>query len=139
MSAPLKPIHRKRLLKVARALREAADSKNFTMDIFGFAASADDEKATCGTPACALGHYAARRDLQKTFKLNKFGDLIMNTGRPFPTGINTGIFFTGGPIAEHFGLSQEEMEKLFSSEGCNYATTPIAAAKFIEKFVRNHP
>jgi hypothetical protein len=54
-----------RLLNVAKALRDAAEAKKFFC-MRDIAIVRDD----CGTPACALGHYAARRDLQATFELS---------------------------------------------------------------------
>lgn len=45
--------NKERLMLVVRALREDPDPENFTMWKF----------SKCRTPACALGHYASRRDL----------------------------------------------------------------------------
>jgi hypothetical protein len=136
-------IHQKRLLNVAKALRDAAKvpllKKVFTMQIFGWDRQAKvgdkivdlDQKPdnTCGTPACALGHYAARTDLQRAFKL-KHGDVQTTSGSPDVSGV----------CYEHFGLLElwghgDEWIELFADNGCGGATTPLQAAKYIEKFV----
>lgn len=125
----MKKIHRERLLKVATALRDAAKDKRlrdkFTMDTYGYKAEEGDK---CGTPACALGHFAARRDLQRTFVLRIDGDVDVPTVsfQPFA------VFHT---INEYFGLEEHENRELFERQGCGGAKTPIQAARYIEKFV----
>lgn len=108
--------HKRRLLDVARALREAPNPKRFKMDDFG---------GFCGTPHCALGHYAARKDLQKTFSLTLIrGNLRMQ-----------GKIWDWGRIARYFGITGTEAFELFGSDGCHFAETPIEAAEYIEGFV----
>ena len=82
----LTKIQEKRVLNVAKALRDAhAAKKKFDMGTFVFGTVGDieseydydAEKYTycnreanfCGTPACALGHYAARTDMQRLVKV----------------------------------------------------------------------
>ncbi len=120
----MKKVFARRLLKVAQALRESPDPGKFTMVQFGHG---------CGTPACALGHYAARRDLQKTFKLNpdaysKNESMLVNN-----TGFRVGYDDT--EIENHFGIDSEESDELFNGSGCDDAQTPKQAAKYIETFV----
>ena len=59
-------IYRQRLLNVVRALRESPKPKAFSMDWYGYG---PNEAFPCGTPQCALGHYAAREDLQDFLRL----------------------------------------------------------------------
>ena len=83
----------------------------------------------CGTPACVLGHYAARRDLQD--------DLQLYRGHLYPAfGQTRGDL--GDTIRGHFGIVSEELTILFGSRGCgsayNNRTRAIAYLKeFIEK------
>ena len=119
----LSAIHRKRLLNVARALREDPDPERFTMAYF----------SSCGTPACALGHYAFRKDLQKTFYLRKErGWLGLVKSRKEDLGIDS------DHVLDHFGIEMGESEELFGDHGCGGAKTPIEAATYIEKFVERH-
>lgn len=126
----MKKIHRERLLKVAQALRESSAPKDFTMRCF---------VNECGTPACALGHYAARRDLQHAFKI------VVEKGTDFDGTARLYYDVTendGAPIAydddftqQHFGLDAYDLNNLFGGCGCDDAQTPKAAARYIERFV----
>lgn len=109
-------MNKERLLNVAKALRESEHPERFTMRTIAH---------SCGTPACALGHYAARRDLQDAFILLKHGELRAtgDAASPFLAEL------------EHFDISRAEEEKLFGVWGCNDAQTPLQAAEYIERFV----
>ena len=114
----MKPIHRKRLLNVAKALRESANPKAFSMEFFAWGGRWILHP--CGTPACAVGHYAARRDLQRTFRITKNGSLP----------------FADEDSYSHFGIDGEEYDALFSAVGCGNAKTTTQAARYIERFVK---
>lgn len=111
-------VHRNRLLRVAQDLRNSPAPRKFTMRFYGH---------SCGTPACALGHYAAAKHRGSPFRLGRDGVLLVN-GRPnYPPAC---------VAADHFGLSDDdELEALFGPLGCGRARTPIQAAKYIEAFV----
>jgi hypothetical protein len=113
---------RQRLLNVARALRESPDAAKFTMETFF--------RVRCGTPACALGHYACRTDLQSAFAWDKRDY--------YPTDKATGNSFgyDERPVLEHFGLSAPEACELFATDGCDNAVTATDAAEYIEHFVQ---
>lgn len=113
-------VYRNRLLNVAKALRESRRPKRFDMSAYG---------RICGTPACALGHYAARRDLQRTFSLRFFGSGLLINGEPTRE-------YSHEVILAHFGLSAPEARELFSATGCQDAQTPAEAADYIERFVQ---
>lgn len=139
-----------RLLNVARSLRESPSPKHFTMeclvhDEHTLATLVDYEfsdKGFCGTPACALGHYAARSDLQKLMKIRtkltktKYGDSIESDVAYVKSGRSIHVD-EWKKINEHFGITQEESSDLFGWDGCNAARTPQQAAKYIERFVAN--
>jgi hypothetical protein len=124
---PLSKRHAKRLLNVARALRESRAPQNFTMCKFG--------DSLCGTPACALGHYAVRKDLQKAFALiyDGYSGAALRS-RQYINGPDIG--YNNAIVCKHFGIDWNEAAALFSMHGCDYAHTPIAAAEYIERFVR---
>lgn len=125
----MKAVHAKRLLNVARALRESPAPKRFCMTQYGYCdPDGDDSDSTCGTPACALGHYAARTDLQRLLTLTEYGTLRYRDRRhPASYGDDS--------VLEHFGIGETEAMNLFAGWGCGNAKTPKAAAKWIEKFV----
>ena len=121
-------MNRERLLNVARALRESKKPEEFTMHFYA---------ADCGTPACALGHYAARHDLQDCFALDQDGDLV-EVGTDDGEGFQLLTSWDFADVLNHFGITLDEADKLFSSHGCSGATTPIEAAEYIEQFVERH-
>ena len=96
----------------------------FTMALFGYSGEKE-----CGSPACALGHYVARRDLQREFLLNRDGYPVLCTNHRDVS------FFA---FERHFGLKPEEHEELFGPEGCNNASTPEEAAAYIVNFIKRH-
>lgn len=117
-------MNKERLLNVAKALREGKP-EDFSMRNYGNA---------CGTPACALGHYASRRDLQERFELADRYDIagghIEADGRA--------VYFDGRAVLEHFDISSEDAETLFGEAGCGYAKTNVVAAAFIEQCVSDN-
>jgi len=115
-----------RLLNVATALRQARNPANFTMGRYGYKNPDLSASSSCGTPACALGHYAFRRDLQRAFQLNE-GELATSSGQ--------WIDFGEYKVLEHFGINGSESFDLFSARGCDNAKTAIQAAIYIEKFL----
>ncbi len=112
-------MHEQRLLNVVRALRESPAPQGFTMSFYAH---------DCGAPACALGHYAARPDLQDAFSVDGLGEL-------YHCGVNTLIADGYGPEAEHFGVTEDEADELFGDEGCGGAFTPDEAADYIMAFI----
>lgn len=120
---------RARLLNVAKALEDANEVRQlretFSMHWYTH---------TCGTPMCALGHYAARQDLQSAFKLSGGGYLGSSNGKRLFGGIDS------LEVVTHFGLEAGEPIELFSPSGCGNAKTPLQAAKYIRDFVdRKYP
>ncbi len=144
-----------RLVNVANALRDAdLNHWFFDMDSWGYDPKRfnlgergnpkftmpenevdfiDEHK--CGTPACALGHYAVRPDLQGKFKLTKEGNLRMRTeSRPV---LGEEVDLGSLQMHQYFGISYDEAQELFAHDGCDDAQTPLAAARYIERFVRS--
>ena len=113
----MKQIHKQRLLNVAKACRETAHPAAFTMFYFGH---------DCGTPACAMGNYAFRRDLQRTFILRGQDVLTKASDSDLRTWIDMRV---------HFGITEAETVELFDTDGCGGAETHEQAATYIEKFV----
>lgn len=132
-----------RLLNVAKALRESPKPKAFTMSCFIRGDRLDQFEGWCNTPGCALGHYASRRDLQRVFTVITERD---RDGNPMDYSLrflhdeegSEGISFSDNNFLKYFGLdSYRDADELFSSYGCGDASTPKAAAKYIEQFVAN--
>lgn len=90
-------------------------------------------KHWCGTPACVLGNFAARRDLQRLFTidLDAASDFyVACNGEPF-------YFHDAEKACDYFGLdsNDDELDKLFGSNGCGNAQTPQEAIDFIEEVI----
>lgn len=115
-------MNKERLLNVAKACRETKFPDDFTMAKFGH---------SCNTPACALGNYAVRNDLQRTFKLNKKGELRRRNRDGF-VGIDDDV------VLNHFGITHDQSNELFAPYGCANAITPNEAAEYIERFVERN-
>lgn len=113
-------MNKERLLKVAQALRESPKPSEFTMERFG---------QDCGTPCCALGHYAFRKDLQSEFCLTSTG----NVGAV--GGSKRTLWIDSEQIMRHFDITIGQSQDLFGDDGCDCASTPEMAAEYIERFV----
>lgn len=126
-------IQAKRLLNVARALDESKEPKKFSMETY---LNDDGDRVSnrwCGTPACALGHYAVRKDLQKFLRPGINREYNVPCLRYARSGRETGWDLPG--VQRHFGISYEEAEELFDFSGCGYASTPKEASRYIKRFV----
>lgn len=123
-------IQAQRLLNVASALREAPISRQFDMDTYVH---------DCGAPACALGHYAGRPDLQRLLTL-RITRHSYGVGQYAMTYKGSAEWADWGDIRvlEHFGLAGEEGQELFDAGGCGNAQTAIQAANYIENFLDEH-
>lgn len=115
-------MNRERLLKVATALRESAHAELFTMTRY----------AAWGRPCDALAHYASRSDLQSDFKLSRFLNRVY-------TASGRRVHWFSPEVLEHFGVTRDEAEDLFSGDGCSEAQLPEDAAKYFERFVAGDP
>lgn len=117
-------MNKERLLNVARALRESPAPDQFRMSRFF---------NSCGTPACAWGHYCSRTDLQSEFVIPRdtlsVGPALPKTTDGWAAGMSSGF------IEIHLDISEDEMIELFDSDGCGGAKTAIEAAEYIEDFV----
>lgn len=114
-------MNKERLLNVARALRESQVPGDFTMVRL---------VNPCGTPACALGHYAARTDLQDEYWIDAYGRFRCVSDDRGDDDDDSD--------AKHFGITSDESSELFGTEGCGEAKTAIEAAEYIEQFVAEH-
>jgi len=119
-------IQAQRLLNVALALRESRNPDQFQMGCY---------VNGCGTPACAIGHYASRADLQDLFAIRNGDDFVYADSTPdWEYG---GLAdYDDDRVLEHFGITAYEAEALFGGRGCDYAKTANEAADFIERFVK---
>lgn len=119
-----------RFNNAVRALQESPAPHRFTMSRYGVPPRSDSplfrDQGTCGTPACVLGHYAFRTDLQSMFRLED-GDLADADGER--------IDYTDPLVAEHFGISRTEAFLLFGQNGCGGAKSPAQAIKYIKDFI----
>lgn len=121
-------MNKERLLNVAKALRESPHPERFDMGAYAH---------SCGTPACAFGHYAARRDLQQFLAIDSDSnaDCDSSVKYVYDDGLAD---YDDDEILEHFGISFDEAWDLFSSTGCGRAKTVTQAAEYIERFVAEH-
>lgn len=123
-------MHADRLLNVAKALRESPNPEQFTMGRVS---------NPCGTPACAIGHYVARPDLQSDFKpVPPDHHLMSDTGGTGHVLLSDGkaVFFSSKQLRDHFDLDECDFDDLFNgSWGCDDARTALQAAEYIENFV----
>lgn len=119
-----------RLLNVAKALRESPGPEKFSM--------ADYANPGCGTPMCAIGHYAARQDLQSFLVLDNTKRAHRFASPVFYADSGIEVCYDSSRLRQHFGIDEGDAELLFGPEGCEWAQTPIEAAEYIERFVAEH-
>lgn len=150
-----------RLLNVARALRESPKPEAFNMNCYihnddtidivdgintrwnnttmnmeyVFNGVVIDTKEWCGTPACALGHYAARPDLQRLLFV---GGSKRNPKLKLVASPKQDRQFSDIKVCQHFGITEDQANELFDHDGCGGAETAIEAAQYIERFVNQH-
>lgn len=131
-------VFEQRLRNLIVALRESPAPDAFTMKYYGYIGrnpwwdlplpkdyqESVQTQYPCKTPACVLGHYAARQDLQDVFKLTQCGTLDYGCNFSFYT-----------VLYQHFGLSDKECDELFGSYGCGRAHTTGEAITYIEQFI----
>ena len=85
----------------------------------------------CGTPACVLGHFAARSDLQKKFTLSDGGWSAVHVRK---TGESIDYF--DDEVLTYFGITRAQSERLFGADE-NEGATPATMRKRIRKFIDN--
>ena len=121
-------MNKERLLNVAKALRESPHAAMFSM--------VDYAHPDCGTPMCALGHYAARQDLQDFLVLDHARRAYRFASPVFYVNDKSlPVTYDSSQVCIHFGIDTGEAEMLFGPDGCDHADTPNEAAKYIERFV----
>lgn len=116
-------MNRKNFEKLLRANREAP------ADVFNMAQICGTPTA-CGTPACLLGNYALRTDIQHTFKTQAERRLQLLDAE------GTSLWIDDARVCEHFDISRKQAERLFGRDGCNNAGTDLdAALAYVEHFM----
>lgn len=129
-------IFAQRLLNAARAVEEG-NARDFDMNEYANA---------CGTPACVLGHFATRTDLQDVFELTiPHGEY--RTAKPFLYSradvraasavgcLPEPLAVTDPSVVVYFGLTRGEAMRLFGRHGCGGARTAAQAIAYIQAFV----
>lgn len=124
----------KNLKKLPKVLREEAARRDalgdkrkvgdsFNMHGFG--------NYSCNTPACVLGTYAYRKDVQDTFRpLRCYYGIDIKL-----KGCSEVVYHDGLEVQAHFGLDATQAEELFGTKGCGGADNEEDAARFIEGFI----
>lgn len=81
----------------------------------------------CGTPACALGHWAFNNRKRWTWKNTDSGVICRRKNSP-----GTGLFESA-----EFDLNVYQANELFGNSGCGEAKHAQDAATYIREFVKN--
>lgn len=92
----------------------------------------------CGTPACAIGHYAYRTPAR--WGWSTWGDLMLAPDAAslplvFDISRNTEVHGAWRQVMHEFCISIEEVRELFETRGCGNAQTAKEAALYIRGFV----
>lgn len=107
----------KRLLNVVRALLDSPNPDKLPHEIYGHLDQA---------PPGALWHYVSRKDLQKTFRCDSNGWMIV---------LKTETLITRDFLEKHFSLANFEAINIFTVAGCRVRTAN-EIAKYIYDFVK---
>jgi hypothetical protein len=125
----MKKVHERRFENLIKATLEAP-KEQFNMGMFTH---------DCGSPACLLGNYGNRTDLQRTFVLTKMRGSDSNNRLFLRLRNKPGAYVLeyGSEICEHFGITMVEADDLFSTMGCNNAQADkTQAIKYVRAFVK---
>jgi hypothetical protein len=108
-------IYKLRLLTLVKCLADERDrravDKRGVFDVFNMESFYNP---ACKTPACVLGTYASRRDLQTTFTISHNGLSLIED----PDAL---VWPDDQEVLRHFGITEEEARALFDADGCNDA------------------
>jgi len=110
-------MNKARLEKLIVAL-EGVKPRDFNMTVY---------LHPCGSPACVLGYFASRGDLQRKFKLTKHSVSLRDTDEP--------VDFYDEEVCGYFGITYTQAESLFGCEGANEFATPAQMRRRIRKFI----
>lgn len=129
---PEQHTYHSRLKNLIVAVRESPSPELFDMGEYFH---------SCGTPACVLGHYAARIDLQDAFR---FGRRMPNLlwSKPWVLAQDEKGRWEGiegiddARVCDHFGITDTQARELFSMRGCGQAQKPEEAIAYLERFIR---
>ena len=88
----------------------------------------------CGTPACVLGYFASRVDLQRKFVLAKNAQGYMTCqlrvqDHDYP------VDYEDTQVLGYFGINREQAEYLFGGGYPNDGKTPAQMRRKIRKFI----
>lgn len=92
------------------------------------------EHRGCGSPACALGHWAAAHP--RTWFTDWLGEVGIWRDA-YITGDNRRSASAGIDAEDEFGLDGGQVKDLFGVAGCGGAKTAREASKYIREFVRH--
>lgn len=119
-------MNKERLLNTTVALRESRAPKSFSMEKY---------MHICGTPACVIGNYAARNDLQDFLRLATADERTQSGSSMRYVSSGNPADYDSPAVLQHFGLTPAQAEELFGANGCGYAETAEEAIAYIERFV----
>ncbi len=135
----------RRLLKLADIL-DTADAEHrklkeptYDQETFGHDEHPESTVEMCGTPACALGHYAASMRGRRGWGWHKTYGMFWPGYTALKSGTWTHDFGQKSPLnaaSEEFGLNGSEVQDLFETWGCGGAKTAKQASKYIRAFVK---
>lgn len=125
-------LNRENFRKLIQSTREA-HTATFNMETYA---------SECGTPACVLGNYANRTDLQSEYRLD---------GRNIKDSEGLVTHFYDADVHDHFGITDDDAHDLFDVDGCglkdrdtdedgDYIGDPITrnqAVAYLEAFYAN--
>lgn len=121
-------MNRENFEKLLQANREAP-AEAFDMNMFA------GQPTACGTPACLLGNYALRVDLQDAFAAHP-GESEYDMGRVVNAKTGEVVYCDEYAMLDHFDITTRQAERLFDADGCNNAGTDRAKAlAYVEHFM----
>jgi hypothetical protein len=131
-------MNKEHMLILVRANQEMEHPERFTMETYVHndwqCTRSDLPMEWCGTPACLLGNFAARTDLQP---LMCVVDDSLAWVEPIPDDALTNgwLRYCDERICKFFDITEDEAAALFSVDGCDKATTRDAALAYVEDFM----
>lgn len=137
-------MNKEHMLTLLKANREMKHPERFTMGTYVHnretpyeinGEESNPPQEWCGTPACVLGNFGAREDLQRLLCIRD--ESLAFVERVERDLLNI-VSYCDERIASYFDLTTNECYEMFGLDGCNEAKALDAALAYVEDFIANN-
>lgn len=134
-------MNREHMMVLVQANREMEHPERFTMETYvhneWHIAREHLPMEWCGTPACLLGNFGARSDLQPLLCI-KSGELewCQSSEKEYNDMEFMYVRYSDPRLLEYFDITEDEAADLLGPEGCDGAKTRDEALDYVESMMK---